>query len=110
MFRFPKPLSITLAFFLLIALNSEPLAARQIVKQQAQEAKKPEQDSETKKEYWVDSSKKSLREKYSKDFEQNLRSIKSLFGKSGAQLESIKTEDSYVVALMNMFKQRELRR
>lgn len=67
-------------------------------------------DSETKKEFWVDSSKKSLREKYSKDFEQNLRSIKSLFGKSRAQLESIKTEDSYVVALMNMFKQRELRR
>ena len=50
MFRFPKPLSITLAFFLLIALNSEALIARQIVKQQTQDAQKPEQDSETKKE------------------------------------------------------------
>jgi len=50
MFRFPKPLSITLVFFLLIALNCESLIARQIVKQQSQEAQKPEQDSETKKE------------------------------------------------------------
>jgi len=67
-------------------------------------------DSETQKELWIDSSKKALREKYAKDFSENLRAIKNLFGKSGAQLESIKTEDSYVVALMNMFKQREMRR
>jgi LPS-assembly protein len=50
MFRFPKPLSITLAFFLLLALNSDALVARQIVKQQAQETKKPEQEPESKKE------------------------------------------------------------
>jgi hypothetical protein len=43
-------------------------------------------------------------------FGENLRTMKSLFGKSGAQLESIKTEESYVVALMNMFKKREMRR
>jgi len=67
-------------------------------------------DSESKKEFWIDTSKKSLREKYQKDFEQNLRAVKLLFGKSGAQLESIKTEDSYVVALMSMFKHREMRR
>jgi hypothetical protein len=67
-------------------------------------------DAETRKEFWIDTSKKVLREKYSKDFQQNLRLMKDLFGKSGAQLESIKTEDSYVVALMNMFKQREMRR
>lgn len=67
-------------------------------------------DSETGKELWIDTSKKSLREKYASDFQQNLRFMKDLFGKSGAQLESIKTEDSYVVALMNMFKQREMRR
>ncbi|HXF41743.1 MAG TPA: hypothetical protein VN687_18635, partial [Blastocatellia bacterium] len=50
MFRFPKPLSISLCFSLLIALNSESLIARQIVKQQSPEAQKPEPDSETKKE------------------------------------------------------------
>ncbi|MEP7128031.1 MAG: VWA domain-containing protein, partial [Chitinophagales bacterium] len=67
-------------------------------------------DAETGKEFWIDTSKRSLREKYTKDFRENLRFVKDLFGKSGAQLESIKTEDSYVIALMNMFKQREMRR
>ncbi|HSB12296.1 MAG TPA: putative LPS assembly protein LptD [Blastocatellia bacterium] len=59
MVRFPKPLSISLCFFILIALNSEPIIARQIVKQlsqepkqqsQSQDPKKPEQEPETKKE------------------------------------------------------------
>ena len=67
-------------------------------------------DAETGKEFWIDTSKSSLREKYAKDFQQHLKMVKGLFGKSGAQLESIKTEDSYVVALMNMFKQRQMRR
>ncbi|MGB3077034.1 MAG: DUF58 domain-containing protein [Chitinophagales bacterium] len=67
-------------------------------------------DAETGKEFWIDTSKRTLREKYTKDFRENLRFVKDLFGKSGAQLESIKTEDSYVIALMNMFKQREMRR
>ena len=67
-------------------------------------------DSETKKEYWIDTSNKKLLEKYAKDFQVNMRTTKDLFGKSGAQLESIKTEEDYVVSLMNMFKKRELRR
>ena len=67
-------------------------------------------DAETRKEWWIDTSQKALREKYAADFQQNLRSMKDIFGKGGAQLESLKTEDSYVIALMNMFKQRELRR
>lgn len=67
-------------------------------------------DAETRKEWWIDTSKKTLRDKYAADFQQNLRSMKDIFGKGGAQLESIKTEESYVIALMNMFKQRELRR
>ena len=67
-------------------------------------------DSETQQEYWINTSQKKVREKYAADFKLNLRTIKDLFGKGGAQLESINTEDSYVVALMNMFKQRELRR
>jgi hypothetical protein len=63
-------------------------------------------DSETGKEFWIDTSDKSLREKYAKTFHENVRSTKDLFGKSGAQLESIKTEDNYVISLMNMFKRR----
>jgi len=67
-------------------------------------------DSESGKEFWIDTSDKSLREKYAKNFHENVRSTKDLFGKSGAQLESIKTEDNYVISLMNMFKKRESRR
>ncbi|MEI7803324.1 MAG: DUF58 domain-containing protein, partial [Bacteroidota bacterium] len=59
-------------------------------------------DSETKKEYWIDTSNKKLLVKYAKDFQVNMRTTKDLFGKSGAQLESIKTEEDYVVLLMNM--------
>jgi uncharacterized protein (DUF58 family) len=67
-------------------------------------------DSETGKEFWIDTSDKALREKYAKTFHENIRSTKDLFGKSGAQLQSIKTEENYVIALMNMFKRREMKR
>jgi uncharacterized protein (DUF58 family) len=67
-------------------------------------------DSETGREFWIDTSDKGLREKYAKSFHENVRNTKDLFGKSGAQLQSIKTEDNYVIALMNMFKRREMKR
>jgi len=67
-------------------------------------------DSETGEELWINTSNKSLRDKYAKDFRENLRLVKDLFGKSGAQLESFKTEDNYVVGLMRMFKKREMKR
>ncbi len=67
-------------------------------------------DSETGKEFWIDTSDKTLRDKYAKMFQENARSTKDLFGKSGAQFESIKTEDNYVISLMNMFKKRIGRR
>lgn len=67
-------------------------------------------DSETGAEYWIDTSDKGLRERYAKTFALNLRHTKELFGKTGSQLESIKTEDNYVISLMNMFKKREMKR
>lgn len=67
-------------------------------------------DAETGREVWVDTSNKQLRDTYAKNFAANLKSTKELFGKSGAQLESIKTEDNYVIALMNMFRKRGSRR
>ena len=67
-------------------------------------------DSESGQEFWIDTSDKALREKYAKTFHENVRTTKDLFGKSGAQLESIKTEDNYVISLMNMFKKREMKR
>lgn len=67
-------------------------------------------DSETGAEFWIDTSDKVLRDKYARNFTENVRNTKDLFGKSGAQLESIKTEDNYVISLMNMFKKREMKR
>ncbi len=67
-------------------------------------------DSESGQEFWIDTSDKALREKYAKTFHENVRTTKDLLGKSGAQLESIKTEDNYVISLMNMCKKREMKR
>lgn len=67
-------------------------------------------DAETGREVWVDTSNKQLRDTYAKNFAINLKNTKELFGKSGAQLESIKTEDNYVIALMNMFRKRGSKR
>jgi uncharacterized protein (DUF58 family) len=67
-------------------------------------------DAETGREVWVDTSNKQLRDTYAKNFAANLKGTKELFGKSGAQLESIKTEDNYVIALMNMFRKRGSKR
>jgi uncharacterized protein (DUF58 family) len=67
-------------------------------------------DAETENEIWVDTSNKQLRDTYAKKFAEGLKNTKELFAKSGAQLESIKTEDNYVIALMNMFMKRGSKR
>lgn len=67
-------------------------------------------DSETGNTAWIDTSNKKFRDTYAKTFAENQKKTKDLFSKSGAQLESISTEDNYVIALMNMFRKREMRR
>ncbi len=67
-------------------------------------------DSESGKEFWIDTSDKKLREQYAKAFHENIKAVKDVFGKSGAQLESIKTEDNYAISLMSMFKRRGQKR
>jgi hypothetical protein len=67
-------------------------------------------DSESGNEFWIDTSDKTVRDNYAKSFRDNVNMVKDLFGKGGGQMESIKTEDNYVIALMNMFKKREMRR
>lgn len=67
-------------------------------------------DAETSAEMWVNTADRVLREKYAAHFRENLQRIKSLFGRSGAELESFRTDDNYVVGLMKMFKRREMRR
>jgi uncharacterized protein (DUF58 family) len=67
-------------------------------------------DAETKQELWIDTSDKRVRDNYAKWFAENQKQLKDLFGKSGSDLVSIRTDESYIIALMNMFKRREMRR
>ena len=67
-------------------------------------------DTESGQEIWVDTSDKKLRDNYAKLFKENQAQLKSLFGKSGSDLVSIRTDESYIIALMNMFKRRESKR
>lgn len=68
------------------------------------------EDAETGQVGWLDTSRKSVRVKYGKWYEKNERITKSIFMRSGADLVSINTQDSYITALMNMFQMREKRR
>jgi len=67
-------------------------------------------DTESQREIWVDTSDKKLRDNYAKLFTENQQQLKALFGKSGSDLVSIRTDESYIIALMNMFKRREAKR
>jgi uncharacterized protein (DUF58 family) len=67
-------------------------------------------DTESGQEIWVNTSDKKLRDNYAKMFTDNQAQLKSLFGKSGSDLVSIRTDESYIIALMNMFKRRQSKR
>lgn len=67
-------------------------------------------DAETGYEMWVNTSDKNVRLNYGKWFSDNLKKTKEIFGKAGADFVSVKTNESYIVALMSMFKRREARR
>jgi uncharacterized protein (DUF58 family) len=67
-------------------------------------------DAETGQEMWINTSDKTVRNNYGKWFADNLKAVKETFGKSGADFVSVKTDESYIIALMNMFKRRETRR
>ncbi|HWB64452.1 MAG TPA: DUF58 domain-containing protein [Chitinophagales bacterium] len=67
-------------------------------------------DAESGQELWIDTSDKRVRDNYAKRFTQNEKQLKEEFGKSGSDLVSIRTDQSYTIALMNMFKRREMRR
>jgi len=67
-------------------------------------------DAESGKEMWLNSGNKNVRAEYAKTFALRLKETKELFGKCGAELASIRTDENYTVALMNMFKRREMKR
>ena len=65
------------------------------------------EDAETGKIIYLDTSSKPFREKYEKRFVDNQSYFKTTFLKSGADVVHIRTDESYVNALMKFFKKRK---
>lgn len=67
-------------------------------------------DAESGRHIWLDTASKEVREQYRKWFDDNLATTKRNFHRSGADLVTISTRDSYVKSLMGFFKTREKKR
>lgn len=63
-------------------------------------------DPETRQKRWIDTSHSAVRESYAKWHRQNFEAFKNTFLRSGADVLSIKTVDSYVKALLAFFEKR----
>lgn len=66
-------------------------------------------DAETGKYLWVDSANKKVRKNFEEWWIQSDKRLKELFHKCGVDYVKIKTDQSYIPPLMNLFKKRELR-
>ena len=64
-------------------------------------------DAETGKIGWIDTGMSSVREKYANIFKENYNYFRSTVLKSGADSVSIRTDESYVNALLRFFKKRK---
>lgn len=67
------------------------------------------EDAESGQISWLDTANKKTRTAYKAWFLENLAKTKATFLRSGADLISVNTKDSYIKALMNLFKMREKR-
>lgn len=63
-------------------------------------------DAETGGERWIDTAMAKVREQYAQFFQDNVEYFRSAFLKSGADSVSIRTDESYVNALLKFFKKR----
>ncbi len=63
-------------------------------------------DAETGQQRWIDTSMAAVRRGYAEWFEQHLQYFKSVFLKSGVDLVSIRTDESYTNALLHFFQKR----
>lgn len=68
------------------------------------------EDAENGSSFFVDTSNKEVRKNIQETFEKNQLSLSSLFNKSGAQFVSLATTDDYVKSLIQLFKERGLRK
>lgn len=64
-------------------------------------------DPETGEQLWIDTSDKRTRERYEERFKTNYAYFKTTFLKSNSGVVSIKTDESYVNALLKYFKRRK---
>ena len=64
-------------------------------------------DAEQGTQRWIDTSKRKTREAYEQHFRQTDQYFKTSFQRSGQDSVSLRTQDSYVRALMQLFKKRE---
>ncbi len=67
-------------------------------------------DAESGRLTWLDTASGKVREQYRKWFDDHVAATKRIFHKSGADLLSISTRDSYVKSLIGFFKTREKKR
>ena len=67
-------------------------------------------DAESGKMLWLDTASKSVRDAYAKQYRDNYENFRNAFLKSGADQISIRTDESYVNALLRFFRKREARR
>lgn len=63
-------------------------------------------DAESGKIKWIDTSNKKLQQEYHDRFDQHMKETKDLFIKSASDLIQLRTDQSYIEALMAFFKKR----
>jgi hypothetical protein len=63
-------------------------------------------DSETGQMSWLDTDDKTIRNKYTQNFEVHKRYCMQSFRKSGASLVDVRTDEDYVKVLQTFFKGR----
>lgn len=66
----------------------------------------PVVDAETGQEAWIDTRKPAIREAYAAAFQANQQRCQALFGKNGADLVNIRTDQPYMKTLIRFFKER----
>lgn len=67
-------------------------------------------DAESGTEFFADTSNQKLRDQIKKNFDLRQKNTKELFGKCGSQFKAMDTTANYVKELMQLFKEREIRR
>lgn len=95
-----------------IANKKHDLAAIQIYDKR--DAKLPNigllrvKDSETSNEMWIDTSSKSIRNNYEKQWYSQQQKLFSIVGKCGVDIASVSTDEDFVKALLALFQRKSL--